>query len=81
MARVRFHSTQYRYTDGQRECELRAEDYRALCKAIEERFVGMPTCLLTDVMVAIDGEVVHRPFLEELQQNSEVVFVRRISAG
>ena len=81
MVRVRFHSGQHRYTHGAREAEFLAEDYPELRRAILAQYSEMPEPLLDDIIVAIDGEFVHRPFLESLGSDSEVVFVGRIEAG
>lgn len=81
MAKVRFYSDQCSYTGGERQCELPAGDYRALRKAILERYPDMPPKLLDEVMIAIDGQIVYGPFLEGLNPDSEVVFVGRVAAG
>ena len=81
MARVSFPDHLLTHTDGVRELEVHASSYRDLVAALETRFPGISDVLLKKVSVAIDGEIIHSPFLEEIDANSEVFFMARIEGG
>ena len=81
MARARFNNQQRRFTAGVAEAEFAVADYAALRAAILARFPAMPSVLLDEGLVAIDGDVIHRPALEALDGDSEVVFIGQLVAG
>jgi hypothetical protein len=81
MARVVFLAAQRRFTGGVRELELPATDFRGLIAAVRARFPAFPEKELAACSVAIDGEIVNRPWLEPIGPASEVVFVARLAAG
>lgn len=81
MARIVFLGAHRRYTEGAAEITLPAGDFRAAVAAIRERFPAFPEAELLGCTVAIDGEVVTRPWLQKLGPDSSLVFVTRIGAG
>jgi hypothetical protein len=81
MARVCFPDHLLTHTDGVRELEVYASSYRDLVTKLEERFSGISEVLLNKVAVAIDGEIIQKPFLEEIGPDSEVFFMARIEGG
>jgi hypothetical protein len=81
MVRVHLLAAQRRYTGGVADIELDAADFRALVAAICERFPQFPRRELLGYSVAIDGEIVTRPWAESLRPDSEIIFVTRIGAG
>lgn len=81
MARVVFNSDLRRYTDGAREVEVDAGNYRELTGELSRRFPALTDAVLAKYTVAIDGRVIQMPLLEKLNSDSEVVFVARIAGG
>lgn len=81
MTRVIFHNDQFHYTKGVKEISLSVSSYRGLIKELGERYPGLTDAELNAYIVAVDGVVVPRPFLEKLNPDSEVVFIRKIAAG
>ena len=81
MARVSFPDHLLTHTDGVRELEVYASSYRELVSALEARFEGISEVLLNKVAVAIDGEIIQTPFLEDIGADSEVFFMARIEGG
>ena len=81
MARIVFLAAQRRYTGGLPAIEAEVRDFRGLVAAVRARFPEFPERELTACSVAIDGEIVNRPWLEPIGAQSEVIFVARIGAG
>jgi sulfur carrier protein ThiS len=81
MAQVFFPEHLARYTDGQRELEADATSFRDLLDWLEVRFPGIREQLLGKVAVAIDGDIIHDPFLDPIAPDSEVHFLHRIEGG
>lgn len=81
MARVVFTSDLQRYTDGAREVETAAGNYRELVDKLRQRFPALTDAVLAKYTVAIDGMVIQMPLLEKINADSEVVFVARITGG
>jgi len=81
MARVHLPVAQRTQTGGVSDIELQARDFRGLVLALCERFPQLTEQELLRFSVAIDGEIVTRPWAERLRADSEVVFVARIGAG
>jgi len=78
---VVFNSDLRRYTDGAREVEIAAGNYRELAAELCQRFPAMTDAVLAKYTVAIDGVIIQMPLLETLHGASEVVFVARIAGG
>ena len=66
-----FLAAQRRFTGGCHEIHA----------AVRGRFPEFPESELLGCSVAIDGEIVNRPWLEPVGADSEVIFVARIGAG
>lgn len=81
MAIVHFSQNLRRFTGDVERLEIVADDYRELVEKIAQRFPELKKTLADDVSVAIDGEIIHEPFLERVGVNSEVHFLHRISGG
>jgi len=73
------HLTQY--TTGIREFDIEASNFRELVAQLEVRFPGITSVLIGKVAVAIDGDIIHDPFLEPVGPDSEVYFLHRIEGG
>ena len=81
MARVFFADHLMQYTAGTRELELPGERFRDLVAQLEKRYPGISEILIGKVAVAIDGDIIHDPFLEPVKPDSEVYFLHRIEGG
>lgn len=81
MATVFFAQPLRQFTAGVESIEVNAEDYRELVNRIAERFPAIRHTLAEEVSVAIDGEIIHEPFLEAVGPRSEIHFLHRISGG
>ena len=68
------------HTQGTRELELRAANFRELLVALDERFPGSQE-IFSNCAVAIDGQIYQDAFIEPLNPNSEVFFMQRIEGG
>ena len=81
MARVYFPDHLTRFTEGTRELDVGAATFRELVAELEGQFPALAGQLLGKVAVAIDGDIVHDPFLESIGRDSEVYFLHRIEGG
>jgi hypothetical protein len=81
VAKVFFPDHLTQYTTGIREFDIQASNFRELVAKLEARFPGITSVLIGKVAVAIDGDIIHDPFLDPLRANSEVYFLHRIDGG
>ena len=81
MARVFFPDHLMQHTANVRELEVNASSFRDLVAQLESRFPGISQVLLGKVAVAIDGDIIHDPFLDPVRSDSEVYFLHRIEGG
>ena len=81
MARVLIPDHLASVTNGVRELEVVAASYRELVEKLDERFPGAADAILGKVAVAIDGDIIHDPWLDPLEPDSEVCFLHRIEGG
>jgi hypothetical protein len=81
VARVFFPDHLTQYTSGTREFDIEASNFRDLVAQLEARFPGITSVLIGKVAVAIDGDIIHDPFLDPLGPTSEVYFLHRIDGG
>lgn len=70
-----------RTPDGAAELDVDARTVRELVRALEPRVPGLGEALESNLSIAIDGEIVNDPLLEEIGPSSEVHFVPRIAGG
>jgi molybdopterin synthase sulfur carrier subunit len=68
------------HTQGARELDLQAADFRELLAALDERFPGSQE-IFSSCAVAIDGQIYQDAFIEPLNPDSEVFFMQRIEGG
>ncbi len=80
MPTVHFTSELQRFT-GESEVTVSATNYRELISELKEIYSSLPIDELLKMAIAIDGEIIHDPFLEEIDPLSEVHFIFRISGG
>ncbi len=69
------------HCDGLLHVQVPAGSVRAVVRALDERFPGFGTALGAEFAVAIDGEVVHDPWLEPVPAGSELHFLPVVSGG
>ncbi|NJN53051.1 MAG: MoaD/ThiS family protein [Gammaproteobacteria bacterium] len=81
MARVFFPDHLAHLTNGKREFEAPVSSFRELLEWLDECYPGISTQLLGKVAVAIDGDIIHDPFLDAIAPHSEVYFLHRIEGG
>jgi hypothetical protein len=81
MAKVFFPDHLTRFTEGRREFDVAAPNFRELVAELDGQFPGLAEELLGKVAVAIDGDIVHDPFLEPIGRDTEVYFLHRIEGG
>ena len=80
MARIVFPDHLLQHTEGEREVELLAVNFRELLLILDQRWPGINE-ILTKCAVAIDGQIYQDAFLEPLQSDSEIFFMQRIEGG
>ena len=73
MAQVFFPSALRPFTGGVERIEIEARDIRQLLHALEERFPGLRERIESGLAVAIDGEIINDPLLEEVASDSDKV--------
>jgi sulfur-carrier protein len=81
VARVFFPDHLARHTGGVRELVVTAASFRDLVAQLETQFPGISDVLIGKVAVAIDGDIIHDPFLDPVEPDSEVYFLHRIDGG
>jgi len=81
MARVFFPEHLTQYTNGTRELDTNVSSFRELLAVLERRFPGIEARIVGKVAVAIDGDIIHDPFLDPIGPDSEVYFLHRIEGG
>jgi hypothetical protein len=80
MATVIFSSELQRFT-GEEKTSVSSTNYRDLLVELLDRYRRLPEDEILKMAVAIDGEIIHDPFLEAVGPDSEVHFLFRISGG
>ena len=81
MAKVFFCAALRSCTGGAEEPTVPAMNVRELYAALESRFPGIGELVRTGMAVAIDGEIIQEPLLEEIAPDSEIHFLPPISGG
>jgi sulfur carrier protein ThiS len=81
MARVFFPDELRKYTNDAPRVEVRATNFRELVAALDGIYPGIAAVISEGVAVAIDGEIIHDPYLEAVGPDSEVHFLHRIAGG
>lgn len=80
MATVIFSSELQRFT-REEKTSVSSTNYRDLLVELLNKYHRLPEDELQKMAVAIDGEIIHDPFLETVKPESEVHFLFRISGG
>ena len=80
MAIVIFSSELQKLT-GEEQTRADAEVFKDIVTEISNQYSALEHDELMEMAVAIDGEIIHTPFLEKVAATSEVHFLYRISGG
>jgi|TARA_B110000914_G_C15379618_1_gene407095 hypothetical protein len=80
MAIVIFSSELQKLT-GEEQTHVDAEVFKDIVTEISNQYSALEHDELMKMAVAIDGEIIHTPFLEKVAPSSEVHFLYRISGG
>ena len=80
MATVVF-SSELQALTGEEQTVVDVGVYRDLVEQLVARYELLDKNKLLEMAVAIDGEIIHHPLLEKIQDTSEVHFLYRISGG
>jgi hypothetical protein len=80
MAIVIFSSELQKFT-GEEQTHVNSEVYKDIVTEITNRYSALEQDELMKMAVAIDGEIIHTPFLEKVAPSSELHFLYRISGG
>ena len=80
MATVVFSSELQRLT-GEEKTSVVAHTYRELVEKLTATYPGLDKDQLMGMAVSIDGVIIHDPFLEPVNTDSEVHFLYKISGG
>jgi hypothetical protein len=80
MAIVIFSSELQKLT-GEEQTHVDSEVFKDIVTEITNRYSALEHNELMKMAVAIDGEIIHTPFLEKVAPSSEIHFLYRISGG
>ncbi len=80
MAHIIFSSELQRLT-GEEKTDVVASNYRDLLDEVTTRYPRLNRAELLKMAVAIDGVIIHDPLLEQVDDDSEVHFLYKISGG
>lgn len=80
MATVVFSSELQLFT-GEERTQVEATRFKEIVAELVDRYDALSEEKLMEMAVAIDGEIIHTPFLETVSDNSELHFLHRISGG
>ena len=80
MAIVIFSSELQKLT-GEEQTQVNSKVYKDIVTEITNRYSALEHDELMKMAVAIDGEIIHTPFLEKVAPSSELHFLYRISGG
>jgi len=80
MAVVVFSSELQLFT-GEERTEVEATRFKEIVAELVEKYEALTEDKLMEMAVAIDGEIIHTPYLETVGGQSELHFLHRISGG
>ena len=69
------------FTAGETELEIEAGNVRGLLKELDARFPGMALAIEHEMALAIDSVIFQDPYLELIEENSEVFVLPKIGGG
>lgn len=74
-------SSELQKLTGAEQTRVDAKVFKDIVTEISNQYPGLEHDELMQMAVAIDGEIIHTPFLEKVAADSEVHFLYRISGG
>ncbi len=81
MAKVIFPSDLQAFTGDTAEVEVTSVNYRDLVAELSGRYPALTEEAIRKHALAIDGMIIHNPFLEAFNSDSELVFFAKIAGG
>jgi len=81
MVKIVFASSMLNLTDGVRGVEVNASTYRQAVKELNQLFPLLDATACRQYAVAIDDVLIQDPLLEQLNDNSEIVFLPKLAGG
>ena len=66
---------------GQKNFVASSLRFRELMDELISEFSALDKNVFTNKAVAIDGEIIHTPYLETFSEGSEIHFIHKISGG
>ncbi len=73
--------TAQQYTGGKTAIDVEASNVRQMVKALEAKYPGLGSEIETAMSVAIDGVILPDPFLETVNEDSEIFVLPKIGGG
>jgi molybdopterin converting factor small subunit len=73
--------TAKQFTDGRTAVDVAASNVRQMVAALEAEFPGLGTAIQQTMSVAIDGVILPDPFLEAVDEDSEIFVLPKIGGG
>ena len=70
-----------RFTGGQTEFEVEANNFRRMVLELDRRYPGLGRQIEESMAVAIDGEIFQDAHLAQLSPQSEIVLIPKIGGG
>ena len=80
MANV-FFSSELQKLTGEESTQIDAVIFRDIVTELASRYEALDEEKLFKMAVAVDGEIIHKPFLEKIESESELHFLYRITGG
>jgi hypothetical protein len=74
-------SSELKKLTGEEKIHVDASVFKDIVTEITNRYVALEHDELMKMAVAIDGEIIHTPFLEKVAPSSELHFLYRIAGG
>jgi hypothetical protein len=80
MAEV-FFSSELQKLTGEESVRIDVVVFKDIVAALVSRYDALDEDQLFNMAVAVDGEIIHKPFLEKIAADSELHFLYRITGG
>ena len=76
-----FFSGELKELTAEEQTRSEALSFRDIVRDLVQRYEKIDENLLMNMAIAIDGEIIHTPLLENVDTDSELHFLHRISGG
>ena len=74
-------SSELQLVTGEERASVEASRFKDMVAELVAKYPKLTEEMLLEMAVAIDGEIIHTPFLETVGEGSELHFMPRISGG